>query len=338
LPYLQVNVTFDVTRATDIRRATSDVSDRMAITERVPELDASSADLDRAEHPGWLRQRACTAHRGVNLAQRPSFQNRHFRTEGADNLNDEHFTHSPAVTTVSDNGLDNGNLGATLRDPSAHLILMIIEAMGDPGLIRVVAVDDHELARLGISWLAGHGTGLVIAGTAGSARQALGIIERTQPSVVTIGTVLPDLDGLELAGMLRDRYPRLGLLMILPEPDAALVAAAAQRGLSGAVPLTASAATVTALIRAAANEPHSFRAPGEFLRAPDRPSPRLSPRERQVLALLVDGRTHAEIANALAISPATAKTHVSRLYGKLQARNRSQALLATAREGLLPLR
>ena len=51
-----------------------------------------------------------------------------------------------------------------------------------------------------------------------------------------------------------------------------------------------------------------------------------------------DSRTQAEIAEQLKISPATAKTHVARLYAKLQARNRSQALLATAREGLLPLR
>jgi DNA-binding CsgD family transcriptional regulator len=57
-----------------------------------------------------------------------------------------------------------------------------------------------------------------------------------------------------------------------------------------------------------------------------------------VLALLVEGRTQPEIAAALGISPATAKTHVARLYTKLHARNRSQALLTVAREGLLPLR
>ncbi len=210
--------------------------------------------------------------------------------------------------------------------------------MGDPAPIRVVAVDEHELARLGIAWLAAHGTGLELVGTAGSARQAMQIVARAEPSVVTIGTTLPDLDGLELAGLLRDRYPDLGLLLILAEPDRALVATAAERGLSGAVALTATAASLTALIRSTATEPHTFRAPGEFLRAPGRPGPRLSPRERQVLALLVEGRTQAEIAEQLSISPATAKTHVARLYAKLHARNRSQALLATAREGLLPLR
>ena len=83
---------------------------------------------------------------------------------------------------------------------------------------------------------------------------------------------------------------------------------------------------------------HSFRAPGELLRTPTPQTPRLSPRERQVLSLLVEGRTQAEIAEALQISPATAKTHIARLYAKLQARNRSQALLTVAREGLLPLR
>jgi DNA-binding NarL/FixJ family response regulator len=207
--------------------------------------------------------------------------------------------------------------------------------MGDSGPIRVLAVDDHELARLGMAWLVGHGAGLVLAGTAGSGRQALTMVERTDPTVVTVGTSLPDLDGLELAGMLRDKYPDLGLILVMPEPDGAIVAAAARRGLSGALARTASAATVTAGIRAAATAPHTFRAPGELLRSPTRPTPRLSPRERQVLALLVEGRTQIEIAQALSISPATAKTHVARLYAKLQARNRSQALLTTARQGLL---
>jgi len=211
--------------------------------------------------------------------------------------------------------------------------------MGDATTpIRVFAVDDQELARLGMAWVIAHGTGMVLAGTAGSARQALALLDRAEPTVVTIGTELPDLDGLELAGVLRDRYPRLGVVLVLPEPDAARVAAAAQHGASGAVPRSASVATLISVIRSAASEPETFRAPGELLRAPPRPGPRLSPRERQVLALLVEGRTQAQIAEALQISPATAKTHVARLYTKLQARNRSQALLTTAREGLLNLR
>jgi len=210
--------------------------------------------------------------------------------------------------------------------------------MGETGPIHVVAIDDHELARLGMAWLVAHGAGLHLAGTAASARQALALVERVRPAVATIGTDLPDQDGLSLGGTLRERYPDLGLVLVLAEPDPTRVAAAARRGLSGAVPRTASVTTLTAVIRAAAADPHTFRAPGEFLRSPTRPSPRLSPRERQVLALLVEGRTQPEIAAALGISPATAKTHVARLYTKLHARNRAQALLTVAREGLLPLR
>ncbi len=210
--------------------------------------------------------------------------------------------------------------------------------MGDAEPIRVVAVDDHELARLGIAWLVAHGTGLTLAGAAASGRQAQALVERVVPQVVTIGTDLPDMTGLDLAGALRERYPDLGLVLVLAEPDATRVAEAGRRRLSGAVTRTASLATLTSVIRAAASEPHSFRAPGELLRAPAPQTPRLSPRERQVLSLLVEGRTQAEIAGALQISPATAKTHIARLYTKLQARNRSQALLTVAREGLLPLR
>src|SRR5256885_1295872 len=206
-----------------------------------------------------------------------------------------------------------------------------------PAPSRVLGADDHDPARWGIAGVGAPGAGRALAGTAGSARQALTLIERTEPAVVTVGTALPDMSGFELVAILRDRYPRMGVVLVLAESDPAHVAAAAERGASGAVTRSASVATLTSVIRAAATEPTTFRAPGEFLRTPARPGPRLSPRERQVLALLVEGRTQAEIAQALNISPATAKTHVARLYNKLQARNRSQALLATAREGLLPL-
>src|SRR2546429_4568349 len=111
--------------------------------------------------------------------------------------------------------------------------------MAQTDVIRVVAVDDHELARLGMAWLAGHGTGLTLVGMAASGRQALTVVERTVPTVVTIGTTLPDLDGLELAGLLRQRYPDMGVVLVLPESDPALIANAAQRGLSGAVSRTA---------------------------------------------------------------------------------------------------
>src|SRR5256714_9624225 len=204
--------------------------------------------------------------------------------------------------------------------------------MGETGPIHVVAIDDHELARLGMAWLVAHGAGLHLAGTAASARQALALVERVRPGVATIGTDLPDQDGLSLGGTLRERYPDLGLVLVLAEPDPTRVAAAARRGLSGAVPRTASVTTLTAVIRAAAADPHTFRAPGEFLRSPTRPSPRLSPRERQGPPPLVEGRNPPAVAARAGISPATAQTPVARPYTKLHAPNPAPAPLARAGE------
>src|SRR5256885_16202643 len=108
--------------------------------------------------------------------------------------------------------------------------------MGDAGPIRVVAMDDHDRAGRGMAGWVAHGAGLALAGTAASARQALALVERVRPTVATIGTGLPDLDGLALAGTLRERYPDLGLILVLAEPDPARGAAAPPQGMAGAHP------------------------------------------------------------------------------------------------------
>jgi NarL family two-component system response regulator LiaR len=204
--------------------------------------------------------------------------------------------------------------------------------------VRLVAVDSHEVARLGMAYLAHRSAGVALVGQANTAADGLAIIERTRPTVVTLGVYLADLPGLAAGQQLRTLYPTLGLVLVAVEPDEDLLARAAEAGLSALVTRSAPLPTLAAVIRQASLEPNQFRAPGAALlpraRRPELAA--LSARERQVLARLPEGETLESIADALEVSRRTVKTYVARIYTKLRVQNRAQAVVVAARHGLLP--
>jgi DNA-binding NarL/FixJ family response regulator len=205
-------------------------------------------------------------------------------------------------------------------------------------LVRLVAIDCHEVARMGMAYLAHRSAGVVMVGQASTAADGLAVVERARPTVVTISVDLPDLPGIAAGRQLRALHPDLGLVLVAVEPDEDLLASASQAGLSALVTRSAPLPTLAAIIRQAALEPHRFRAPGAALLPRPRRSavPALSARERQVLERLPDGETLESIANALEVSRRTVKTYVARIYTKLRVQNRAQAVVVAARHGLLP--
>ena len=214
-----------------------------------------------------------------------------------------------------------------------------ISAVREPApQVRLVAVDSHEVARLGMAYLAHRSAGVVMVGHATTAAEGLAVVERTRPTVVTIGVELPDLPGLAAGQQLRALHPDLGVVLVTVEPDEDLLAQASRAGLSALVNRSAPLATLAAVIRQASLEPHRFRAPGAALLPRPRKSelPALSARERQVLERLPEGETLESIADALEVSRRTVKTYVARIYTKLHVQNRAQAVVVAARHGLLP--
>ncbi|HYN95982.1 MAG TPA: response regulator transcription factor [Pilimelia sp.] len=204
--------------------------------------------------------------------------------------------------------------------------------------VRLATLDSHEVARLGMAYLAHRSAGVALVGQASTAAEGLLIIERTRPNVVTISVQLPDLPGIAVGQQLRARYPSLGLVLIAMDSDEDLLARAAHAGLSAMVTRAAPLPTIAAIVRQAALDPLRFRAPGAALlpraRRPELPA--LSARERQVLARLPEGETLETIAEALDVSRRTVKTYVARIYTKLHVQNRAQAVVVAARHGLLP--
>ncbi|NUT97948.1 MAG: response regulator transcription factor [Saccharothrix sp.] len=205
--------------------------------------------------------------------------------------------------------------------------------------IRVVVVDGHTLTRFGLRTLTATAPDIEIAAEATTAAAAPAVVATTAPDVVTIDVALPDGDGLRLARDLRDRRDDLGIVMLTSLGEDDVLFRALETGTSAFVAKTAPVEEVLAAIRHASVAASSFTASGlagalaRKRSTDDRLA--LSPREREVLALLRDGTSIPSIARSLYVSQSTAKTYVSRLYEKLGASNRSQALMAALRAGLI---
>jgi DNA-binding NarL/FixJ family response regulator len=206
-------------------------------------------------------------------------------------------------------------------------------------LIRTAVIDGHTLTRYGLTGLIAQHPDIEIVAETASAVQAPRVIAAASPDVVTIDVALPDGDGLQLARELRDRYVDLGIVVLTSQGEDDVLFRALETGASAFVAKTAPTAEVLAAIRHAAVAASSFTASGLALaltrRRETNDAMNLSPREREVLRLLGRGMSIPAIAGTLFVSQSTTKTYMARLYEKLGASNRTQALMTGLREGLI---
>lgn len=201
--------------------------------------------------------------------------------------------------------------------------------------MRVLLVDDHQLIREGLRRAFERAGDLEVVGEAATVDQALALLSHLRPDVLVTDVRLPDGDGVALAATARSKYRNLGIVVLTMYAGDETVFAALDAGASGFVGKDAPVEDVVAAARHAAANPGAFTArdlAAALRRRELAPAgPKLSPREREVLALLVDGLAIAQIARRLFISESTAKTHVTKIYDKLGAGNRAQAVMAAVR-------
>jgi DNA-binding NarL/FixJ family response regulator len=205
--------------------------------------------------------------------------------------------------------------------------------------IRLAIVDGYTLTRYGLRELIAQQPDIEIVAECLSAAGAPGMIAAKQPEVVTVEVALPDGDGLQLARELRDRHAGLGIVILTSRHADNVLFQALETGVSAFVAKTAPVEEILAAIRHAAVAASSFTASGLAVALARRRSVQerlaLSPRESQVLRLLRDGLSIPAIALEMFISHSTAKTYVARLYEKLGAANRAQALMTAMHYGLI---
>ncbi|GAA1589377.1 response regulator transcription factor [Kribbella karoonensis] len=208
------------------------------------------------------------------------------------------------------------------------------------GPITVVVVDGHTLTRYGLVGLVSADAEITVVGECGHGAEAPAQIAAAHPDVVVLDVLLPDIDGLQLARELRDRYPALGIVVLTADNQDDVLFRALESGASAFVAKTAPNAELLGAIRHAAVAASSFTATGlaQALARRGRTGGKaltLSPREREVLALLARGRSVPSIAGEMYVSVSTAKTYVARLYEKLGATNRANAIMTALRLGLI---
>jgi DNA-binding NarL/FixJ family response regulator len=202
----------------------------------------------------------------------------------------------------------------------------------------VVLVDDHDLIRQGLSRAFERQADFTVVGQAGSVAEAIALAEKVTPDVVVTDVRLPDGTGLDLVRTLRADRPEVGLVVLTMYAGDEQLFAALEAGASAFVAKDAPADDVVAAARHALVAPRSFTAANlaDAMRRRMEPSgPKLSPREQEVLSLLAEGLGVAAIAKKIYVSESTAKTHISKIYEKLGAGNRAQAIMAGIRAGLI---
>lgn len=204
--------------------------------------------------------------------------------------------------------------------------------------IAVLLVDDHELIRNGLAGVFNLEEDMTVVATAGSVVEALRMYDELQPDVVVADLQLQDGTGLDIVRSIRKVSNTTGLVVLTMHSGDDQIFAAMQAGASGFVGKDAPSGEVVRAARHAAVSPRSFVCTGlvgAMMRRGSAESTRLSDREHEVLLLLADGLGAAAIGDKLYLSESTAKSHIARIYQKLGASNRAQALVTAMRIGLL---
>jgi DNA-binding NarL/FixJ family response regulator len=186
------------------------------------------------------------------------------------------------------------------------------------GTTRIAIVDDHALVRDGLARLLGLEEDLTVVGSCGDGAGTLTLAAACRPDVLLLDIALPDADGLDLVAEIRRVSPETRVLMLSMHSEPEYAAEAIARGACGLVAKSASAEALVDAIRRVAV--------GETLPSLDR----LSPREREILALVAAGRSNDEVARELGIQRKTVDGHCERLMQKLDVHTRT-ALVAYGR-------
>lgn len=218
-------------------------------------------------------------------------------------------------------------------------------------MIRLLLVDDHRMLREGLRRSL-EDQGFDVVGEASDGQEAFRLATELNPDVVLMDVTMPVLDGVEATRLIRGSLPATAVVMLTMHADGDVMSRALQAGAIGYLVKDCAIDEVVSAIRLAAHE-DGVLSPGlassmlaEAQRVSDGdqsangaavPTPLISAREEEVLQLFADGLSLPEVAARLFISGKTVKNHLASAYAKLDARDRTQAVLRAVRMGIIHL-
>ena len=212
--------------------------------------------------------------------------------------------------------------------------------------IRVAIVDDHAIVRQGLRAMIDREPDLRVVGEASNASQATALLDRVHPRVVLLDLKLTpgsECDGLPLCATITERYPDSRVLVLTSSADEWLILDSIKQGAKGFVLKDVDLTELVRAIRAvhrgeSAFDPRSAGVVVRWMRGSQRPGAGacdITPREREILALLARGLSNVAIGQRLYISAATVKFHVGNVMQKLGVRRRAEAVYAASKLGLI---
>ena len=213
------------------------------------------------------------------------------------------------------------------------------DSMSDQVQIRVVVVDDHDMVRRGLAAYLKVQPDLSLIREAGDGMQAVELCLQLQPDVVLMDFIMPGMGGIEATRLIREQNPAIQVVALTSFQKKSMVQDAIRAGAISYLLKNVKGDNLAAAIRSA-NAGRGTLSPEvtqDLITAERKPriGEVLSPRELEVLTLMVEGLTNPEIAEHLSICRATASSHVSHILQKLDVSNRAEAIVLAVRNNLV---
>ena len=216
---------------------------------------------------------------------------------------------------------------------------------GDGVSIRLMLADDHRMLREGLrrSMI---DQGFDVVGEARDGDEAIRLADELHPEVILMDVTMPEVDGVEATRQIRASHPDIKIVMLTMHADQEVLTSAIRAGASGYLVKDCSTEEIASAVRMAVSgetalSPQLEASMLDEVRRLDRPNADeeriVTRREEEVLQLIADGCSTPEVAEKLYISQKTVKNHLASIYQKLDARDRTQAVLQAVRMGIVSL-
>ncbi|HSQ18099.1 MAG TPA: response regulator transcription factor [Anaerolineales bacterium] len=206
--------------------------------------------------------------------------------------------------------------------------------------IRVMIVDDHTMVRRGLATFLKVFDDLQLAGEADSGEAAIQLCAEVMPDVILMDVLLPKMDGVEATRTIRQQFPQTQVIALTSFKEGELIKKMLEAGAIGYLLKNILANELAQAIRAAHSglatlALEATQAIVQNAHQPPAPGFDLTPREREVLSMMIEGLTNTQIAGRLTVSPSTIKSHVSNILAKLGTASRTEAVTLALRNHIL---